>query len=169
MANTNELPDAISNMDVVYVDRLLVDFHYQLAKASAADQSDGFSVEADMVRLEDRIGDLSVKTTFLAETPLLDAPETQGRTLYEVPLFEEVPEPSNRDVIRLMHFIELIHREITHSQSARLANGIAGHDAERMVSYIANLEGLVTNYIKLRTPNDHPEVSPKNPQVGPGR
>lgn len=156
-------------MDVVYVDRLLVDFHYQLAKAAAADWSDGFIVEADMIRLEDRIEDLSVKTTFLAETPLLDAPETQGRTLYEVPVFEEVSEPSNRDVIRLMHFIEMIHRELTHSQSARLANGIGVHDAERMVTYVNNLSGLVTKYIKQRTPNDHPEVSPKQPQVGPGR
>ena len=34
-----DIPDAISNMDIVYADELLIDFHYQLAKASAADQT----------------------------------------------------------------------------------------------------------------------------------
>lgn len=164
-----EIPDAISNMDVVYVDELLVDFHFQLAKASAADQTDGFPIEADMTRLEDRIEDLAVKWEFLSQIPHLDCPETHGRAMYKVPVFEEVAEPSNRDVKRLMNFIEMIHREITFSQSARMTNGINGHDAERGVSYIDNLRGLVTEYIKLRTPNDFPEVSPKAPQVGPGR
>lgn len=166
---SNELPTAISNMDLVYVGELLVDFHYQLAKASAADQADGFPVEADMNRLEDRIGDLAAKWDFLAQQPFLDAPETHGRALYTIPLFEEVAEPSNRDVKRLMHFIEMVHREIVLCQSARMASGIGEHDATRGLSYIANLTGLVENYIKIRTPNDFPEVSPKEEQVGPGR
>ena len=156
-------------MDIVYVDELLVDFHYQLAKASAADQTDGFPVEADMTRLEDRIEDLAVKWTFLTTQPFLDAPETHGRAMYAVPMIEEVADPSNRDVRRLMNFIEMIHREVTLSQSARMTNGIGVHDAERGLSYINNMRGLVADYIKLRTPNDFPEVSPRNPQVGPGR
>ena len=168
MAN-NELPTAISNMDVVYVDELLVDFHFQLAKASAADQTDGFPVEADMIRLKDRIEDLAVKWDFLSKTPYLDAPETHGRAYYKVPMFEEVSEPSNRDVKRLMNFIEMIHREITLGQSARMTNGIGEHDSARGITYIDNLRGLVADYIELRTPNDFPEVSPKAPQVGPGR
>ena len=151
------------------MDELLVDFHYQLAKASAADQTDGFPVEADMTRLEDRIEDLAVKWTFLTTQPFLDAPETHGRAMYAVPMIEEVADPSNRDVRRLMNFIEMIHREVTLSQSACMTNGIGVHDAERGLSYINNMRGLVADYIKLRTPNDFPEVSPRNPQVGPGR
>ena len=165
----DEIPTSISNMDVVYVDELLIDFHFQLAKASAADQTDGMPVEADMTRLEDRIEDLAVKWEFLSTQPFLDAPETHGRALYIVPMFEDVAEPSNRDVKRLMNFIEMIHREITLSQSARMTNGIGGHDSERGLTYINNLRGLVNDYIKPRTPNDFPEVSPKAPQVGPGR
>jgi len=165
----NELPTAISNMDVVYATKLIVDFHYQVAKASAADQTDGFPVEADMVRLEDRIGDLSAKLAFLAETPYLDMPESHGRALYPVPMFEEVPEPSNRDIQRIMHFLEAVHREMVFGQSARMTNGISEHDTVRNVSYVDNLRGLVEKYIKPRTPNDFPEVSPKAPQVGPGR
>lgn len=165
----DDIPQAISNMDVVYVDELLVDFHYQLAKASAADQTDGFPVEADMTRLEDRIEDLAVKWAFLTTQPFLDAPETHGRAMYPVPTIEAVTDPSNRDVRRLMNFIEMIHREITLSQSARMTNGIGVHDAERGLSYINNMRTLVADYIKLRTPNDFPEVSPRYPQVGPGR
>lgn len=166
---TDEIPAAISNMDVVYVDELLVDFHYQLAKASAADQTDGMPVAADMVRLKDRIEDLAVKWEFLSRQPYLDAPETHGRALYAVPMFEEVAEPSNRDTKRLMNFVEMIHREITLGQSSRMTNGIGEHDSARGITYIDNLRGLVTDYIEPRTPNDFPEVSPKNPQVGPGR
>ena len=168
MAN-DELPTAISNMDIVYVDRLLVDFHYQLAKSSAADQVDGFPVAADMVRLKDIIEDLSVKWEFLSARPFLDFPETHGRELFKVPMFAEVLEPSNRDVIRLMHFIEAMHREFTRCQSSRQTNGIIEHDAIRGTSYVGNLRGLVTEYIEIRTPNDHPEVDPRMPQVGPGR
>lgn len=165
----DEIPTSISNMDIVYVDELLVDFHYQLAKASAADQTDGFPVEADMIRLKDRIGDLAAKWSFLSQQPFLDAPETHGRAMYDVPMFEEVNEPSNRDVKRLMNFVEMIHREVTLSQSSRMTNGIGAHDTARGLSYIENLTGLVDNYIEIRTPNDFPEVSPKEPQVGPGR
>lgn len=165
----DDIPEAISNMDVVYVDELLVDFRYQLAKSSAADQTDGFPVEADMVRLKDRIVDLAVKWTFLTAQPHLDAPETHGRAVYKVPVIEEVAEPSNRDVRRLINFIEMIYREVTLSQSAVMTNGISTHDAERGLSYINNLRGLVADYIETRTPNDFPEVSPRYPQVGPGR
>ena len=164
-----EIPTAISNMDIVYVDRLLVDFHYQLAKASAADQVDGFPVEADMVRLKDRIEDLATKWEFLSRTPFLDFPETHGRELFEVPVFAEVSIPSNRDIQRLMHFIEAMHREFTLCQSSRQTNGIIAHDAARGDSYIENLRGLVSEYIELRTPNDFPEVDPRAPQVGAGR
>lgn len=164
-----ELPTEISNMDIVYATKLIVDFHYQVAKASAADQTDGFPVAADMTRLEDRIDDLSVKLEFLSQTPHLDMPESHGRALFPVPMFEEVSDPSNRDIQRIMHFLEAMHREMVFGQSARMTNGISEHDATRNVSYIDNLHGLVENYIKPRTPNDFPEVSPKAPQVGPGR
>lgn len=164
-----DMPKDISNMDVVYVAELLIDFHYQLAKASAADQTDGFPVEADMIRLEDRIEDLAVKWAFLSNQPFLDAPETHGRAMYAVPVFAEVSTVSNRDVKRLMNFIEMIHREVVLSQSSRMTNGIGVHDAARGLTYLANLRGLVTEYIKIRTPNDFPEVSPKAEQVGPGR
>lgn len=163
-----DLPTEISNMDITYADSLIVDFHYQVAKSSAADQADGFPLEADMIRLEDRIGDLEAKLAFLSVTPLLDAPETHGRALYEVPTFTEVPIPSNRDIVRIMNFLEMFHREMTLSQSSRMTNGISGHDSGRYMSYISNLRGLIENYIKERTPNDFPEVSPKEPQVGPG-
>ena len=89
--------------------------------------------------------------------------------MYKVPMFEDVSELSNRDVKRLMNFIEMIHREVVLSQSARMTNGIGVHDSARGISYINNLRGLVVEYIKLRTPNDFPEVSPKQEQVGPGR
>jgi len=165
----DDIPAQISNMDIVYVDELLADAHYSIAKSSAADQTDGFPVAADMTRLKDRIEDLAVKWAFLSAQPFLDAPETHGRALYAVPPIAEVAIPSNRDVKRIMNFIEMIYREITLSQSARMTNGIGVHDAERGLSYINNLRGLVTDYIELRTPNDFPEVSPKEPQVGPGR
>jgi hypothetical protein len=165
----SDIPEAISNMDVVYVAELLVDSHYQLAKASAADQTDGFPVEADMIRLEDRIEDLNAKWEFLSAQPFLDSPETHGRAMFPVPMFEEVTEPSNRDVRRLMNFIEMFHMEIVLGQSARMTNGIGVHDSARGISYIGNLRGLVQDYIKARTPNDFPEVSPRSPQVGPGR
>jgi len=164
-----DIPTEISNMDIVYAAKLVVDFHYQLAKAPAADQTDGFPVAADMTRLEDRIGDLSLKLEFLARTPHLDMPESHGRALFPVPMFEEVPDPSNRDIQRIMHFLEAMHREMIFGQSARMTNGISEHDATRNVSYIANMRGLVEDYIKLRTPDDFPEVSPKAPQVGAGR
>lgn len=64
--------------------------------------------------------------------------------MYKVPMFEEVSELS-------------------------MTNGIGVHDSARGISYINNLRGLVVEYIKLRTPNDFPEVSPKQEQVGPGR
>jgi hypothetical protein len=136
----DDIPTEISNMDIVYVDELLTDAHFSIAKSSAADQTDGFPVAADMIRLKDRIEDLAVKWAFLSQTPFLDAPETHGRALYAVP-----------------------------RQSARMTNGISEHDAERGVTYINNLRGLVADYIELRTPNDFPEVSPKEAQVGAGR
>lgn len=163
------IPTEISNMDIVYLDELLIDFHYQLGKSSSADQTDGFPVEADMLRLKDRIEDFAVAWEFMAKQPFLDTPESHGRKLYPVPMFEETPEASNRDIRRLMYFIEMMHREITLSQSARMANGVGVHDAERGLSYINNLRGLVGEYIEQRTPNDYPEVSPKAPQVGAGR
>ena len=169
VADMEAIPAAISNMDVVYVAELLVDFHFQLAKASAADQTDGFPVEADMIRLKDRIEDLATKWEFVSAQPFLDAPETHGRALYPVPSFAEVSMPSNRDVKRIMNFIEMIYRETVLSQSARMTNGVGVHDAARGNSYIGNLRGLVTDYIEPRTPNDFPEVSPKEPAVGPGR
>ena len=165
----DDIPTEISNMDVVYVDELLADAHYSVAKSSAADQTDGFPVAADMTRLKDRIEDLAVKWAFLTAQPFLDAPETHGRALYAVPEIADTPPVSNRDVKRIMNFIEMIYREVTLSQSARMTNGIGVHDAERGLSYINNLRGLVAEYIELRTPNDFPEVSPKEAAVGAGR
>ena len=163
-----EIPEEIGNTDIKRLLAGLVIFDFQLAKSSAADQSDGFPVEADMTRLVDRIGDILSWVTYASSQPLQDAPETHGRIYYPVPVFEEVPEPSNIDVNRLRDSIKLFYMEMVFSQSARNTNGIGTFDTGRALSYIASITSMVEDYIKPRTPNDLPNVSPINPLVGPG-
>ena len=57
MADRNELPERIPNMQICYVLSYLRDWHYSVMKSQASDQADGFVISADMIRLKDRVGD----------------------------------------------------------------------------------------------------------------
>lgn len=163
-----EIPDKIANADIAYVAALLRDIHFELAKSASADQVDGFQNQADMVRLEDFIGDLDTKFKFFASTAVMDYPKTHGIAYFDYPKFKEVAEPSNRDVVYILRKIEMMHREWGMCDSSRNANSIGVHDAARGISYIETLQALINDYIKPRTPNDYPETTPRMPAVGPG-
>ena len=169
MAETNELPTRISNMQICYVCSFLRDWHYSIMKSQAADQSDGFVIAADLERLKDRVGDARAQWDFLNSLPLLDCPESHGVLDYEVPMLEDLPEPENKDVKLIANMLVMMHREFTTCQSSRLITGIQVWDYGRGVTYFDNITMLIDSYIEPRTPSDWPKSSPEEEPVGPPR
>jgi len=169
MATTCDLPDEIPNMQLCYIAAYLRDFHFSVIKSQSADQGDGFVIEADMIRLKDRIADLHVQWEFLASLPLLDTPETHGCLVYAYPGLDDLPVPENKDVQLIVNMISMMHFEFGVSQSARLQTGIQVHDYDRGITYMENMSKLIDEYISIRTPNDWPKASPEEGRVGPGR
>ena len=169
MAETNELPTRISNMQICYVCSFLRDWHYSIMKSQAADQSDGFVIAADLERLKDRVGDARAQWDFLNSLPLLDCPESHGVLDYEVPMLEVLPEPENKDVKLIANMLVMMHREFITCQSARLITGIQVWDYGRGVTYFDSITTLIDSYIEPRTPSDWPKSSPEEEQVGPPR
>ena len=169
MTDNTELPERIPNMQLCYVASFLRDWHYGVLKSQAADQSDGFVVAADLIRLKDRVEDAKVQWAFLQSLPLLDCPESHGVLNYVVPQLEDLPEPENKDIKLIANMLEMIHREFVTSQSARLITGIQVWDFERGNTYFDNITNLIDSYIEPRTPSDWPESAPEEAQVGAGR
>lgn len=169
MASTCEVPKQIPNMQLCYIAAYLRDWHFSILKSQAADQADGFPVEADMIRLKDRIADMKVQWDFIATLPLLDCPETHGCMVYEYPQLEDLSVPENKDIRLIADMLAMMHFEWGTSQSARLLTGIQEHDYKRGVSYLENIQKLIDEYISVRTPNDWPDAAPEYGQVGPGR
>jgi len=169
MATICDVPTKIPNMQLCYIAGYLRDWHYSVLKSQAADQADGFPVEADMVRLKDRIADMKVQWEFLAALPLLDCPETHGCFVYEYPQLEDLATPENKDIMLIANMLTMMHFEWGTSQSARLQTGIQEHDYARGLTYMDNLTKLIDEYISIRTPNDWPDAAPEQGRVGPGR
>jgi hypothetical protein len=164
-----EVPKEIPNMQLCYIAAYLRDWHFSVLKSQAADQADGFPVEADMIRLKDRIEDMKVQWDFLASLPLLDCPETHGCMMYEYPQLEELDVPENKDIRLIADMLAMMHFEWGSSQSARLLTGIQAHDYQRGKTYLDNIQKLIDEYISIRTPNDWPDAAPEKGRVGSGR
>ena len=169
MANENNLPERIPNMQICYVLAYMKDWYYSVMKSQAADQADGFVVAGDLIRLKDRVGDANVQWEFLHSMPLLDCPESHGILSFEVPQLDELPIPENKDVKLISNMIVMMHREFATCQSARLITGIQEWDYGRGITYFENITNLIDSYIEQRTPNDWPKAAPEEKQVGPGR
>lgn len=169
MANQCNTPTEIPNMDLCYAAASLRNWYISIMKSQSADQADGFPIEADMIRLKDRVGDLKVKWDHINEQPFLDCPEAQGCVVYAYPQLDELAIPENDDIIHIGNMIKLMHFEWGSSQSARMANGLQKFDYDRGVAFLGKVSSLIDNYITDRTPNDWPEASPEQAPVGPGR
>lgn len=169
MSTICKIPEEIPNMQLCYIAAFLRDTHYSICKSQAADQSDGFAVEADLIRLKDRIADLRVQWDTFAALPLLDCPETHGCLRYPYPQLEELAVPENKDIQLLANMVSMMHFEWGTSQSARLQTGIQMHDHTRGITYLDNLTKIVDEYITPRTPNDWNDSAPEQDRVGPGR
>ena len=169
MTTKCDIPQKIPNMQLCYIAGYLRDWHFSILKSQAADQADGFPVEADMVRLKDRIADMKVQWEFLAGLPLLDCPETHGCLVYDYPQLEDLAVPENKDIMLIANMLSMMHFEWGTSQSARLQTGIQIHDYTRGLTYLDNISKLIDEYVSIRTPNDWPDASPEQGRVGPGR
>ena len=163
------LPEDVSNISILNCLHHLRDAHYETGKCASSGQADGFTVEADLIRLKDMIADLHKLWEFVCTEPSLDCPKCSGAIHYAMPMIDAIPEPENRDIQYILKYIKMMYMELANSQSARLVTGLQPADKIRGKAYLERIDLFVSNYLETNTPNDFPDAFPEEDRPTTGR
>jgi len=123
----------------------------------------------DRKRIESYNKEILDFATWAAQRPKLDLPRSHP-TLYTIDYCAEgtsrhINNRSLRDLVRLY---EAIIKQMTESESANLSSGIGDHDLGRLTGILAQIEGLLVDFVDQNLPLDKPESSPHAENVEAG-
>lgn len=166
---TNGYPTRIRNFRLQGILASLVIFFNGLQKSQSADGDSGITVENDGIRFLDRITDLRAEWAYITKRPALDLPESSGVLTWaiaQIPTEFEVP--NNKDIIRMMNEVAVMHFEVANCASASQASAINAFDKDRFNALLDDLEGLLTDYIQIQQPSDNPDTTPDEGTTGAG-
>jgi len=159
-------PEAVFNLDVVWLYDMVSRFYIEFAKSQSAPVSG--MIEPDQKRLESYINHVRKAVEWIQDAPILDMPETHPRPYPLEPFSPEV-NVENESLNVILRLTRASAVELVNSQSARYASRLQPFDEVRFSSLINKVETFLNNFIRAQAvPLDLPESSPEEKQVTDG-
>jgi hypothetical protein len=166
MADVNNEPTGVYNLDVTYVNDKLCRYAFEVVKSVSSALA--ATTEFDMKRMYAYLDDIDTAVAYVKAQPQLDLPESHP-TMHDIEKFPEIPNMESDEMDHVARLLRSARTELINSQSARMGAGFLPFDAARVTALVAKTRQWLTDYVAKRTPMDLPESSPQQPMTGHGQ